>query len=54
VRYAPFNTLTHGQALTTPSLDVESIEQAALAALDAFTSRKPVRLLGVRAELEAA
>jgi DNA polymerase-4 len=54
VRYAPFTTLTHGRALAAPSLDVESIEQAALAALAAFTSRKPVRLLGVRAELEAA
>jgi DNA polymerase-4 len=52
VRYAPFNTHTHGHALTAPSLDVEAIEQAAQAALDAFTSRGPVRLLGVRAELE--
>jgi DNA polymerase-4 len=52
VRYAPFTTRTHGRALATPSLDVEAIEQAALAALDAFTSRAPVRLLGVRAELE--
>jgi DNA polymerase-4 len=54
VRYAPFNTLTHGQALAAPSADEEAIEQAALAALDAFTSRGPVRLLGVRAELEPA
>jgi nucleotidyltransferase/DNA polymerase involved in DNA repair len=53
VRYAPFTTLTHGRALTPPSSDVEAIEQAALAALDAFTSRGPVRLLGVRAELES-
>jgi DNA polymerase-4 len=52
VRYAPFITSTHGRALTAPSSDVEAIEQAALAALDAFTSRGPVRLLGVRAELE--
>jgi DNA polymerase-4 len=52
VRYAPFTTLTHGWALTVPSTDVRAIEQAALAALDAFTSRNPVRLLGVRAELE--
>jgi nucleotidyltransferase/DNA polymerase involved in DNA repair len=52
VRYAPFITRTHGRALTTPSSDVEAIEQAALAALDAFTTRRPVRLLGVRAELE--
>ena len=52
VRYAPFTTRTHGRALATPSSEVESIEQAALAALAAFTSRRPVRLLGVRAELE--
>jgi hypothetical protein len=29
---------------------VAAIEQAALAALDRFTERRPVRLLGVRAE----
>jgi nucleotidyltransferase/DNA polymerase involved in DNA repair len=52
VRYAPFTTATHGRSLTTPSSDVEAIGQAALAALDTFTSRRPVRLLGVRAELE--
>jgi nucleotidyltransferase/DNA polymerase involved in DNA repair len=52
VRYAPFITSTHGRALSAPSSDAEAIEQAALAALDAFTSRRPVRLLGVRAELE--
>jgi DNA polymerase-4 len=53
VRYAPFSTSTHGRMLTVPSLETETIEQAALAALDAFPERKPVRLLGVRAELEA-
>jgi DNA polymerase-4 len=53
VRYAPFTTLTHGRALTTPTTDVEALGRAALAALDAFTSRQPVRLLGVRAEFEA-
>ena len=52
VRYAPFTTRTHGRALTAPSLDREAIETAALAALDAFTSREPLRLLGVRVELE--
>jgi len=52
VRYAPFTTVTHGRALSAPSCDVEVIGQAAQAALDAFTSRDPVRLLGVRAELE--
>jgi nucleotidyltransferase/DNA polymerase involved in DNA repair len=52
VRYAPFNTSTHGRMLRPPSLEVDVIEQAALAALDAFSSGRPVRLLGVRAELE--
>jgi DNA polymerase-4 len=52
VRYAPFITRTHGRALTSPSLDVEAIEAAALGALDAFTASGAVRLLGVRAELE--
>jgi nucleotidyltransferase/DNA polymerase involved in DNA repair len=52
VRYAPFTTATHGRALALPSSDVGVIGQSALAALEAFTSRRPVRLLGVRAELE--
>ena len=52
VRYAPFTTSTHGRSLTGPSSDITAIEQAALTALDAFSSREPVRLLGIRAELE--
>jgi nucleotidyltransferase/DNA polymerase involved in DNA repair len=50
VRYAPFTTHTHGHALATPTAESAAIEQAALAALDLFTERRPVRLLGVRAE----
>ena len=50
VRYAPFITHTHGAALTRPTTDGSMIEQAAMAALERFTSRRPVRLLGVRAE----
>jgi nucleotidyltransferase/DNA polymerase involved in DNA repair len=50
VRYAPFATSTHGQPLAAPTADAAAIEQAALAALDRFTGRRPVRLLGVRAE----
>jgi nucleotidyltransferase/DNA polymerase involved in DNA repair len=50
VRYAPFVTQTHGHALPTPTDDADAIAQAALAALDRFTVRRPVRLLGVRAE----
>ncbi len=50
VRYAPFITQTHGVTLPSPSSDAPVIERAALEALDRFTSRRPVRLLGVRAE----
>ncbi|MEP7035053.1 MAG: DNA polymerase IV [Dermatophilaceae bacterium] len=52
VRYAPFTTITHSLALPAPSSDVTAIERTALGALEAFTSRQPVRLLGIRAELE--
>jgi DNA polymerase-4 len=50
VRYAPFFTKTHGRALPEPTADPAAIEAAALAALDDFTRKDPVRLLGVRAE----
>jgi nucleotidyltransferase/DNA polymerase involved in DNA repair len=50
VRYVPFITRTHGQPLAAPTADAEEIRQAALQALDKFTGRRPVRLLGVRAE----
>jgi len=53
VRHAPFFTSTHAHALAEPSRDAGLIEQAALAALDKFVDRRPVRLLGVRAELTA-
>lgn len=51
VRYKPFFTSTHGRKLLEPTLDPDLIEQASLEALDLFTDRRPVRLLGVRAEL---
>jgi nucleotidyltransferase/DNA polymerase involved in DNA repair len=50
VRYKPFFTSTHGVPLAEPSGDRAVIEQGAAAALDKFTDRRPVRLLGVRAE----
>lgn len=50
VRFAPFITKTHGVPLAEPTMDAEAIEEGALAALDRFEERKPVRLLGVRAE----
>jgi DNA polymerase-4 len=53
VRYAPFITQTHGQALAAPTVDAAALRAAALAAAGQFTSRRPVRLLGVRAEFAA-
>ncbi len=50
VRYKPFFTSTHGVPLSAPTAEQADIEQAALAALEKFTGRRPVRLLGVRAE----
>ena len=50
VRYAPFITQTHGHPLQEPSGDPSAIQAAAVAALDRFAERRPVRLLGVRAE----
>ncbi|MES9539003.1 DNA polymerase IV [Actinomadura sp. NPDC000600] len=50
VRYAPFITQTHGRTLETPTSEPSRIEEGALAALTRFTGRRPVRLLGVRAE----
>ena len=52
VRYAPFFTSTHARQLPEPTLDAAAIEAGALAALEVFTDRRPVRLLGVRTELE--
>jgi DNA polymerase-4 len=50
VRYVPFFTRTHGHSLEAPTTAAGPIEAAALAALDQFSDRRPVRLLGVRAE----
>jgi len=50
VRYVPFFTRTHGHALASPATAAAPIEAAALTALGQFTERRPVRLLGVRAE----
>ena len=51
VRFAPFFTSTHGQKLDAAHRRPRRVEQAALAALEKFTDRRPVRLLGVRAEM---
>ena len=50
VRYAPFITETHGVTLTSASSEAAVIAEAAAQALGRFTGRRPVRLLGVRAE----
>jgi nucleotidyltransferase/DNA polymerase involved in DNA repair len=50
VRYAPFVTETHGVTLDSPSSDAGVIALAAAEALGRFAGRRPVRLLGVRAE----
>jgi DNA polymerase-4 len=52
VRFVPFTTRTRGWALTEPTNDIAAFELAALAALEKFTTRRAVRLLGVRAEFE--
>ncbi len=50
VRYAPFITQTHAQPLHRPTVDATAIREAAQAALNRFGGRRPVRLLGVRAQ----
>ncbi len=50
VRYAPFVTESHGVTLGSPSSEAAVIERAAAAALGRFAGRRPVRLVGVRAE----
>ena len=52
VRYAPFITETHGVTLAEPSSDPAVLARAAAEALGRFTGRRPVRLLGVRAQFE--
>jgi DNA polymerase-4 len=58
IRYAPFFTSTHGHTLAAPVPPADeaalgaAIEAGALAALELFTGRRPVRLAGVRAEFE--
>jgi DNA polymerase IV len=51
LRTASFFTSTHGRKLAEPATDPEAIVEAALATLALFELDRPVRLLGVRAEL---
>jgi DNA polymerase IV len=50
VRFAPFSTETHGAALPQADTEPEAIVTAAQIALERFTRRRPVRLVGVRVE----
>jgi DNA polymerase IV len=52
VRYSPFFTQTHVRTCPEPTADVAEIERWALRVLDLFDLTRPVRLLGVRVELE--
>jgi DNA polymerase IV len=52
VRFAPFFTQTHGITLAEPTIDASAVERGALAALERFHLDRPIRLLGVRIELE--
>jgi DNA polymerase-4 len=51
VRFAPFDTHTHGLALEQASMDPDTVVAGALRALERFELERPVRLLGVRAEM---
>ncbi len=51
VRFAPFTTKTRSMTLPEPTSDTAALEAAALAVLERFTQGRPVRLVGVRAEL---
>jgi DNA polymerase-4 len=50
VRYVPFSTYTRSATLGAPTTDADRFAAAALDVLELFGSRRPVRLLGVRAE----
>jgi DNA polymerase IV len=52
VRFAPFFTNTHGVPLAEPTAEPDALADAAARALAKFELDRPVRLLGVRAELE--
>jgi DNA polymerase-4 len=54
VREAPFTTHSHGVALPAPAREPGTLAAAALDALAGFELRRPVRLVGVRAELARA
>jgi DNA polymerase-4 len=51
VRFAPFFTVQRSRKLAAPTFEAETIAGTALALLDGLEDDRPVRLLGVRAEM---
>ncbi|WP_392426393.1 DNA polymerase IV [Barrientosiimonas humi] len=51
VRFAPFFTVTRVRKLPDPTYDVATITDTALALLGGLGDERPIRLLGVRAEM---
>jgi DNA polymerase-4 len=51
VRFAPFFTTTRIRKLPEPTFDAEAIEATALELLHKLAEDRPIRLLGVRAEM---
>jgi DNA polymerase IV len=50
VRFAPFFTHTRSMTLAAPTSEATALADAAIQVLERFEDRRPVRLLGVRAE----
>jgi nucleotidyltransferase/DNA polymerase involved in DNA repair len=53
IRFVPFTTRMHSRKLAWPTADPEVFAAAALGVLELFSERRPVRLVGVRAEYAA-
>ena len=51
VRFAPFFTVNRSRKLAEPTFDAEVIADAALDLLRKLEDDRPIRLLGVRAEM---
>lgn len=51
VRFAPFFTFTRVRKLPKPTYDAAVIAQTALALLAQLDDDRPIRLLGIRAEM---
>jgi DNA polymerase-4 len=54
IRYVPFSTRLHGRKLVASTTDPDTFAAAALGVLTLFPERRPVRLVGVRAEYATA